>query len=213
MQVIIRPYRKADRKAVRQIAWDTAFMGRPADAFFSGKALLTGFLTRYFTEYEPQSSFVAESEGSVVGYLLGAKDTAVLARIFKAKILPGLILQAVFSGALFRKKNLAFFRNCWQSLRNKEFRMPDLSRDYPATLHINLTEAARGEGTGAKLIAAYLDHLRKNNAAGVHLATLSQRASVFFQAQGFTLLYEARRTYFRHILKDDLTLSVFGMRL
>ena len=85
--VVIRQYRKQDREFVRSIAWDTAFFGSPAEIFFSEKKILADFLTLYFTDYEPESCFVAENQGRVVGYLIGAKSKSILCGTFQFKIL------------------------------------------------------------------------------------------------------------------------------
>ncbi len=79
---VIRPYQGKDREAIRKIAFDTAFMGEPAEVFFTDQEVLADILTDYFTDHEPESLFVAESGGAIVGYLLGAKDSARVSRIF-----------------------------------------------------------------------------------------------------------------------------------
>ena len=44
-EVIIRKFKAEDRESVRDIAWETACIGDPATAFFSGKSILADFLT------------------------------------------------------------------------------------------------------------------------------------------------------------------------
>jgi len=68
---IIRPYLPADRDAVRQICCDTGFSGDPIDPLFSDRDVFADFFTRYYTDWEPESAWVAESNGHVVGYLIG----------------------------------------------------------------------------------------------------------------------------------------------
>ena len=106
--VLIRSYRKVDRPSLRMISFETAFLGRPADAFFNDPEILADFLTLYFTDHEPASSFVAEVDGSVVGYLIGAKNERALDRIFLLNILPRLFLKAFLRGTFFNRKNSAF---------------------------------------------------------------------------------------------------------
>ena len=43
--IVIRKYKREDRQAVRDIAWETAFMGKPADVFFSDREIFADFLT------------------------------------------------------------------------------------------------------------------------------------------------------------------------
>ena len=94
-----------------------------------------------------------------------------------------------------------------------EFSEPDFSKDYPATLHINIQEGLRGSDIGSGLITAYLGYLKKEGVRGLHFATLSERASNFFSKQHFDLLYKGRRSYFRYILHRDLPLYIYGKRL
>jgi GNAT superfamily N-acetyltransferase len=57
---------------------------------------------------------------------------------------------------------------------------------YPAHLHINLTEAARGSGTGARLIAACVADAAAAGLPGVHVVTSSSARNVgFYTRNGF----------------------------
>jgi GNAT superfamily N-acetyltransferase len=212
-EVIVRQYRQDDRSFIREIAWDTAFMGQPASAFFDSKDILVDFLTRYFTDYSQESCFVAESKGKVIGYLIGTKNEGCLKKIFMVKIFWGLLFRAIFSTALFRKKNLAFFLRCVVSFLKGEFNGADFSCDYPAVLHINLRDGFRNQGIGSRLIAIYLNYLNREEIPGVHLATMSDKAKDFFQKRGFNLLYTGRRSYFNYILHNDIPIYILGRRL
>lgn len=212
-EIIIRGYEARDRASLREIACDTAFIGKEAGVFFEGREILADFLTLYFTDYEAESCFVAESAGRVVGYLVGAKDTKILGKVFGRKILFGLIIKFIASGALFRRKNIAFIYQAIVSLLKGELKGVDLSAQYPATLHINMKEAFRGSGIGAKLIVAYLAYLKKNNIKGVYLATMSPEARSFFTKQGFTFIQEYKRTYFRYILHRDTPVYMYGKKV
>ena len=70
---IVRPYEPRDRAAVRQIAWDTADNGEPV-SFFSDREVFADILTRYYTDFEPQSLWVVDHAGQAVGYLSGCLD-------------------------------------------------------------------------------------------------------------------------------------------
>lgn len=212
-EVIIRPYKKEERNYIRDIAWGTAFMGESADIFFADKEIFADFLTLYFTDYEPESCFVAEVNNSVVGYLIGAKNINLSKRVFLFKIAPRLFTKVLLNGLLFKKKNLIFFFYYLLSFFKGEFKKPDFSKLYPATLHINLSKGFRGLGIGSRLIAAYLDYLSKEKIPGVLLATMSEKASSFFVKQGFELLNRSRRSYFKYILHKDIPIYIYGKLL
>ena len=212
-EVFIRKFETSDRQAVREIAWETAFMGEPADAFFSGKKIMADFLTLYFTDYEPDSCFVAVFGSQVAGYLIGSVDSKRLESIFKNKVLPGLLAEFIFSGAIFKGRNLRAIFNFVLSFLKGEFNMAEVGINYPAVLHINLRKGFRGKGVGKRLILAFEQYLRNKGVSGVHLATLSENAGIFFFKQGFSLLSQSRRSYFRYFLGKDIMLYSYGKKL
>jgi len=212
--ILIRQYKKDDRAAIRDIAWETAFIGKPADDFFEGKEILADFLTQYFTDYEPSSCFVAiNPDGRIIGYLIGSKNPASISGIFRFKILPRLLIQTIKTGTIFKKKNLKFILHSLISFLRQEFKIPDFSLEYPAILHINLLKDYRDLRIGSRLIAVYLDYLRQLKIPGVYLATLSDRAAEFFSKQEFVLLYKGHRSYFRYILKKDIPIYIYAKKI
>src|SRR5438045_6839637 len=70
---IIRSYRSTDRAAIRRLCCQTGFLGEPIDPVFEDHELFADFLTTYYTDKEPESSFVLEVEGEIRGYLLGSR--------------------------------------------------------------------------------------------------------------------------------------------
>jgi GNAT superfamily N-acetyltransferase len=206
---VIRPYRSSDRVSVRQIAYDTAFLGNSGSAFFDDQELLQDYLTAYFIDYEPESCFVAVSGSGVIGYIIGAKDT----KINRKGLFGKLLFKAISRNIIFRKKSSAFIFNCLKSFLKGEFKAPDFSRAYPATLHINIAEGFRNQGLGAKLIAVYLDYLKKEKVKGVHFATLSDRAANFYDRLGFVLLHKGKRSYLNNILHKDMFCYIYGKKL
>jgi len=212
-ETVIRAYRKDDRKAVRDIACDTAFMGDPADVFFDDREILADFLTIYYTDHEPESSFVAEVRGEVAGYLMGARDVISLERTYALAIAPRLLFKAFLRGTVFRRKNLRFLILLLRSFIKGELNSPDPSETYPATLHINIKADFRGRNIGSGLIERYLSYLRGLNISGVHVSTLSEKAVNFFESNGFTLLNKRERSYFRHVLGRNIWCSILARRV
>jgi hypothetical protein len=70
--VTIRKYRESDRDEVRRICCDTGFLGEPIESIFKDRELFADLFTNVYLDYEPDWSLVAESDGKVVGYLLGS---------------------------------------------------------------------------------------------------------------------------------------------
>ncbi|MFA4988540.1 MAG: hypothetical protein WC572_02935 [Candidatus Omnitrophota bacterium] len=212
-QFNIRKFEGKDRQQVREISHDTALMGRPASLFFEGKDTVCDALTMYFTDYEPESCFVAESSSCLAGYLTGTRNKILSERVFSGKIMPGLLWRAVLKGELARRKNAAFLWRCVQAFLLGGLNSPDFTREYPAALHINIREEFRGMGVGGSLMTSYLEYLGQNRVCGVHLATMSDAAAGFFLQHSFKLLYKGKRSYFRGILHKDAPLYIFGRKI
>jgi len=210
--IVIRGYKREDRQFVRNIAWETAFMGEPASVFFSDKEISSDFLTLYFTDYEPESCFVAESEGSVIGYLIGSKNEACLKKVSFFKIMPKLFLKIAFRRVLCNKKSRIYLTNCLLSFLKGEFNDPDFSLEYPAVLHINIKKGFRKSGIGSRLISAFVDYIGMSKIKGIHLSTMSTEAGDFFKANGFDLIYTTARSYFKHILNKNITAYVYAKK-
>lgn len=63
----------------------------------------------------------------------------------------------------------------------------DLTKTYPAHLHVNLNPEFRNRGIGGSLIARFIADARKAGAPGVHVVTSrSARNVAFYNRNGFT---------------------------
>lgn len=70
--ICIRPYRPEDRKAICNLCSETGFLGHPVDSLFHDREMFAELFTRPYLDHEPEWGTVAESDGQVVGYLLGS---------------------------------------------------------------------------------------------------------------------------------------------
>lgn len=68
----IRPYEQKDRRAICELCCDTGFLGQPVDSLFEDRELFAELFTRPYLDHEPEWGTVAESNGQIVGYLLGS---------------------------------------------------------------------------------------------------------------------------------------------
>src|SRR5471032_2926514 len=92
---VIRPYRPEDRAAVRAICADTGFLGKPIDPVFEDRELFADYLTRYYTDVEPESTFVCEIDGVVKGYVMGSRFPKKKSR-FETRTVPWLVLRGLW---------------------------------------------------------------------------------------------------------------------
>jgi ribosomal protein S18 acetylase RimI-like enzyme len=186
--VTIRPYQADDRAVVRRICYRTGYMGDPPAWFWRDTESFCDLFCSYYTDEEPESSFVVESEGRIVGYLLGCVDSQKVrdpARI--------LLHHAVFRLCLIRTGTAGhLWRTMTDVLRDMVVggnRLPLPLRDdrWPSHLHVDLLPEARGTGAGRALVGAWLDRLRQLGSPGCHVETLveNERAVAFFRSVGF----------------------------
>jgi len=180
----VRPYEARDRSEVRAICHATGFMGEPADWYWRDRESFADACSGYYTDCEPESSFVAVHERRVVGYLLGCVDTARAPTM--AEVSSRLVLRRAL---LLRPGSSGFFwRALFDALRDRGAPSGDL-RDsrWPSHLHINLLPEARGARAGAALLRSWLGRLAALGSPGCHLGTFAENrnAIAFFERQGF----------------------------
>jgi GNAT superfamily N-acetyltransferase len=209
----VRKYSPADRAAARRICYETGLMGDSIDPYFGCLDLFADFWTLYYTDYEPESTFVAEADGQVIGYLMGCTDTKVQQRIQKREIMPRIRRRLMTFGYRVDRRFLSFM---WRQLRStwrgelahgeEEYIM-----DYPAHLHMNLAEGYRSGGIGSMLLSAYLDYLRTSNVTGLHLGTTSYNklAVPFYKKWGFQIAARYPLTLYEGIIPEKVEILFF----
>ncbi len=181
----VRPFESRNRAAVRSIAFDTGFMGEPVDWLWPDRDSFADLITNYYVEREPESIFVAEQDGVVVGYLMGCIDSAR-----SHGVVEGELRRLVRRGFLFRRGAAAFLWRAAFDILHDRGAPPEALNDprWPAHLHINLLPAGRGCGLGRQLVHQWFDRLYRANVAGVHLGTFAENHNAirFFESCGFT---------------------------
>jgi len=193
--VVIRPYGPADRAAVRWLCCQTGFLGNPIDEVFQDRELFADYLTRYYTDIEPESSFVLEQEGVVKGYLLGSYRPfrQQLFNVFNnlALFVRGMLKYPFYNGAT---RNFIgwILRNSWREVPQSPRRA--------AHFHFNMLPEAQGLATTTKLMNAYLDHLRSKGVRQVYGQVVTfetRRGSKLFERYGFQVLNRSEITKYR----------------
>jgi GNAT superfamily N-acetyltransferase len=187
-EVTIRAYEPRDREAVRQICCDTADAGEPAESFFPDREVFADLLTLYYTDYEPSSTWVAEQDGQVVGYLTGCLDTRRFLRAMAWRLVPRTLVKALVRGTLWHRQVLKLLDANLAGWLRGGFRRQVSLGNYPAHLHINLRKDNRGQQIGRQLVERFLEQARQAGSNGVHAGVSSEneRGCRFLESVGFT---------------------------
>ncbi len=188
--VEVRKYQPADRSSVRQISCDTSGKGK-SDRYYSDCVTYADFITRYYTDFEPESLWVAQADNDVVGYLTGCLDTSKFERIMTRKILPAAISGALSRGAILRMESYQLFTVLIVSGILRVGCKIDL-KTYPAHFHINIIENYRGIKIGQQLIERFRQQCIDAGVRGIHVEALGTnlRGRGFFERMGFEPICE-----------------------
>jgi GNAT superfamily N-acetyltransferase len=188
MPGLVRTYTPADRPAVRRI-YGTDEFARP---HLQQKYPLYGeYLAdemSYYPDYEPESLFVAEVDGQVVGAVLGAVDSERFERVYRQRTRP-LVVRRGLSGAYGWPGWLpAVLRTEWAG---RQIQAPEVDlKRYPAHLHIGILPEWRRQGLGGALMAHYETCLRQRGVFGYHLyaSSFHPLGVAFYHRLGLELL-------------------------
>jgi ribosomal protein S18 acetylase RimI-like enzyme len=180
----IRAYEPRDRAAVRSICFETGYMGDSIEWLWRDPEGFADLITRYYTDREPESTWVATRDGVVVGYLTGCVDTertrGMAAREMRRQVLRGALVRPGVAGFV------------WRAILDavRDGGAPEevlFDPRWPAHLHIDLLPEGRGRGLGRRLMGCWFERLRARGARGVHLGTFAENTNAirFFESCGF----------------------------
>ncbi|MEE1928491.1 GNAT family N-acetyltransferase [Streptomyces sp. TRM 70351] len=182
-RAIVRPYRPSDRDDLYDVCVRTGHQGGDARELYADHDLLPDVFAGPYAELEPDLAFVLDDGERVVGYVVGAADTAVFAERFRTEWLPRVAgRHPAPSGPPTTPDELV------RGLLHRPGRMvvPELA-DHPAHLHIDLLPAVQRKGYGRELMDALFAALRERGVAAVHLGMAPQNtaAGLFYERLGF----------------------------
>ena len=201
----IRSYRASDRAAVRRLCCETGFLGEPIDPIYEDRELFADFLTTYYTDHEPESSFVIEIDGELRGYLLGCRKP------LRNQLYSFYQNICLFSRALLRypRYNQRSRRFILWILMNGWREVPAAPRRTPH-FHINLLPDARKVSTTRALFSAYFAYLFGHGERRVYgqIVTFeSRRGEKMFERYGFKVLNRAEITKYKAFYPESVYLS------
>ncbi len=201
----IRSYRGSDREAVRDLCCQTGFLGKPINPIYEDLELFADFLTTYYTDHEPESSFVVEMNGELVGYLLGSRKP-LLNQLYSFYQNVCLFLRALLRYPRYHERSRRFI--LWL-LVNGWREVPAAPRCTPH-FHINLLPEARKVSTTRALLSAYFGYLYRSGEKRVYgqIVTFeSRRGEKMFERYGFRVMNRAEITKYKALFPESVYLS------
>ena len=174
--VKIREAVPGDLERVKYICIQTADEKAKNDEA-TGEIIADTYSTYYIRE-EPETCFVLEDDGQVVGYIICSTNV----KKFKKN---------------FRKIDLAEIKkiNKFSAIENWFIPVPYMifKKIYPAHLHINILEDYQGKGYGTELMNTLLLKLKTMGVKGVMLLAAESNAGAvkFYKRSGFKIFVTA----------------------
>ena len=194
---VIRPYRPGDRAAIRAICADTGFLGQPIDPVFEDRELFADYLTSYYTDAEPESTFVCELDGEVKGYLMGSRFPKRKTS-FERRHLPGLVARGLWR-YVTRPYNAASRRYIRWILTQARKEVPFTPPDIPH-FHFNIRPEARSVAATREMVDRFLQYLTDHGEKQVYGQVVvyeSRRGNRMFERYGFRTIDEREVTKYR----------------
>lgn len=200
----IRPFHPADRARVRELCCETGFLGNPIDPVFEDREIFADYLTAYYTDWEPESSFVLLVDGEIRGYLLGSRHP-----------LRQQLYNAYNNVAIFLRGTLRYPRYSAASKKFVRWVFTQAWREVPAAprrtahFHINLLADARQVATTRALVDSYLKYLREHREKAVYgqmVVFQDRRSTKMFERYGFRVVNKAEITKYRDLHPEPVYL-------
>lgn len=206
MSFQIRFYQTGDRDAVRKICADTGFLSKPIDPVFEDRELFADYLTKYYTDQEPESTLVIEVDGEVKGYLMGCRRTRWndFYHLFSNLRLVILGLYRYFFKP-YQESSRKFVR--WILFRGWR-EVPKSPKNVPH-FHINLLPEARKATHTHPLVQTFLNYLVSKGEKAVYgqmVVFEARRGERMFARYGFEVLDRVEVTKYREVFPEKVFL-------
>lgn len=181
---MIRTAEDRDRDALYDVCLRCGDAGKDATGLLDDPELLGAVYVGPYLALEPATCLTLDLDGPA-GYALGTPDTAAFQARAEQQWWPALRARYPLDGAR-RELDAALVAEIW----TPPVAPADVVAEWPAHLHIDLLERARGTGWGKRLMTELMDRLAVAGASGVHLmvATSNADAIRFYRRLGFATM-------------------------
>lgn len=179
-RLVVRTVEPRAREAIAVICRLTGRGGDDATGDYVDDDVLADVYATPYLEHPSGFGVVAvDGDDRVVGYLIGTTDTVAFAAWFSSEWWPRVSRE--------RSPLTDADRSLFRGAEDPDRMIVSCVGDFPAHLHIDLLEEARGGGVGRRLVTAAVEHLSTLGIPGVHLVVGSTNASAiaFYRRLGF----------------------------
>lgn len=187
--ITIRHARASDQDALYEIVLRTGLSGADATHLYQDPQMLGHIYTAPYVALVPELAFVAESAGRVVGYVCGVVDTKAFEVLLETDWWPD--LRARYPVPDPSQCDLWSADEARADWIHHPQTTPDyVVHSYPAHLHMNLTEAARGTGLGRQLFETWCAAAATQGVGAMHIGANPANAGgiAFWGRMGFVPL-------------------------
>ncbi len=183
----IRSYETRDRSDVYSVCVRTGDSGADATGAFGSDDLLPDVFVGPYLHQEPELAWVVDAGGRVAGYLVATADFSTFLERYRAEWLPWFAARYPLSAAAPGAEQLSPEQRLVAWAHDPPAPDLDVSRHFPAQLHIDLLPELQGKGYGRMLIRILLAELRERGIGGVHLGVDGRNtgARAFYSRLGF----------------------------
>jgi ribosomal protein S18 acetylase RimI-like enzyme len=212
--VRIRGYAPPDRHEIRKLCCETGFFGKPVDTLFQDRELFADLFTKAYLDYQPEWGLVAESNGRVIGYLLGSIatnfDLLQMRSGFQTTV--KMLLRLATGKYASHPRSRRFIR--WLLFSGYR-EQPKHPRD-AAHLHFDLDQNFRGRGVGFRLWNDYQKRLKDagvKHCYGAFFSHAKRRPEVAYSRYGFGVYDRRPTTMFQPEVMDPVEVVCVSKQL
>lgn len=184
----LRQARVEDHPALEMVCLKTGDSGADASAREDDPRLLGLIYAVPYQVFAPDYAFVIEGPNGVVGYVLGALDSAAYYEWAGREWFPKIAATVADPGA----DETRWTGSDWarRLIHHPSVTYPPALHPYPAHGHIDLLPEVQGKGFGRKALEHAIAALKRDGAKGMHLGVSPRNrgALAFYEKLGFTRL-------------------------
>lgn len=204
--MIIRKYKSSDKKQIEALHFEVGFLGRSMSKLLSETDLWNKNIQYYLTK-EPESIFVLDHEGKVLGYVIGCvddknhkKNTKLVWSAFKNFFAS---FNAPKKDRYFWWSRFLVVFNALSGLSDEiKFKVPTKDAGH---FHISLASDVRGKNFGSKLFEKFEQYARESGVKVLHAdgfeANINPNTNFWFK-NGFKVYSKVKTSIWKKQLPE-----------